>query len=69
MFTCFNEPFSFDDNEPIFDFAVTYMDDEIREQLHAELAPCSRDQFMAAYAARDPEILALLAAYDVVMEE
>lgn len=32
-----------------FDAAVGYMDDEIREQLHAMLAPCSDQEFFTAY--------------------
>lgn len=33
-----------------FDAAVALMDDEIREQLHAEMAPCSNQAFFEAYA-------------------
>lgn len=29
--------------------AVEFMDDEIREQLHADLAPCSEEEFLEAY--------------------
>ena len=32
-----------------YDSAVTYMDDEIREDLHAELAPCGEQEFFTAY--------------------
>ena len=32
-----------------FDAAVAYMDDEIREQLHDEIAPCTEQEFFAAY--------------------
>lgn len=31
--------------------AVELMDDEIREEVHAELAPCTEQEFFAAYAA------------------
>ena len=34
-----------------FDTAVNLMDDDLREQLHAELAPCSEQEFFTAYAA------------------
>lgn len=33
-----------------FDAVVVLMDDEIREQLHNELAPCTRQAFFEAYA-------------------
>lgn len=32
-----------------FSAAVNYMDDDIREQLHAELAPCTPQVFFDAY--------------------
>lgn len=31
-----------------------YMDDEIRERLHGELAPCTHEEFINAYLAEDP---------------
>jgi len=33
-----------------FDAMVNVMDDEIRERLHMELAPCSEQEFLDAYA-------------------
>lgn len=32
-----------------YEAAVTFMDDEIREELHMELAPCSEQEFFSAY--------------------
>ncbi|RMH38516.1 MAG: hypothetical protein D6694_12285 [Gammaproteobacteria bacterium] len=32
-----------------YEAAVNLMDDDIREQLHAELAPCSEQEFFDAY--------------------
>ena len=32
-----------------FETAVSMMDDEIRESVHAELAPCTEQEFLAAY--------------------
>lgn len=32
-----------------FDVAVEYMDDEIRENVHSDIAPCSEQEFMTAY--------------------
>ena len=33
-----------------YDAAVELMDDDIREELAAELAPCTEQEFFAAYA-------------------
>lgn len=32
-----------------FEVAVSLMDDEIREDLNRELAPCSEQEFLSAY--------------------
>lgn len=37
-----------------------YMSDEIREELHGKLAPCSNEKFLREYIKRDPEILEIL---------
>lgn len=42
------------------DVIVTYMDDEIREQVHAELAPCTNDEFVKRYCELDEEFEELL---------
>lgn len=33
-----------------WDVIVEYMDDEIREQVHSELAPCTNEEFLNRYA-------------------
>ena len=38
-----------DDYEVDFEAAVNLMDDEIREQLHDEMAPCEDQEFIDAY--------------------
>ena len=38
-----------------FDAAVNLMDDEIREAVHADLAPCTDQKFMDEYARRHEE--------------
>lgn len=38
-----------------YDAAVQLMDDEIREELHAQLAPCTEQEFFAAYEAAHAE--------------
>lgn len=35
-----------------FDAAVALMDDDLREELNAELAPCSDQEFFSAYESR-----------------
>ena len=35
--------------EIYYNVAVMLMDDEIREELHRELAPCTEQEFFAAY--------------------
>lgn len=34
---------------------ATYMNDEIREDIHLELASCTPEQFLAAYCNADPD--------------
>lgn len=38
-----------------YEAAVALMDDEIREELHAELAPCTEQEFFSAYEAAHAE--------------
>ncbi len=38
-----------------FDAATMLMDDELREKLHNEMAPCTDQEFMDAYAAAHEE--------------
>ena len=44
-------------NQAIYDWdtIVSYMDDDIREIVHGELAPCTEEAFWARYAELDPE--------------
>lgn len=35
-----------------YDEAVAYMDNEIREELHAEMAPCTNQEFFDEYIKR-----------------
>lgn len=41
---------------------ATYMDDEIREQVHSELAPCEPAEFLARYCELDPSFESFLDA-------
>lgn len=38
-----------------FEDAVFFMDDEIREELHAEMAPCTDQEFFDAYCEKHAE--------------
>lgn len=42
------------------DEIATYMDDEKREQVHAELAPCAPEEFLKRYLVLDPEFETVL---------
>lgn len=38
-----------------FDVCAILMDDELREELHMELAPCTEQEFLDAYIERHAE--------------
>lgn len=44
----------------MWDTVVSYMDDDIREKVHAELTPCSEEEFLAYYLELDPTFLSIL---------
>lgn len=37
------------------DIIANYMNDEIREQVHRELAPCEPEEFLTRYLELDPD--------------
>lgn len=39
---------------------ATYMNDDIRERVHFELAPCSNEEFLVRYLQYDPDFEATL---------
>lgn len=39
-----------------WDAIVPYMFDDIREDVHSDLAPCSREEFLEEYLKRDPKL-------------
>ena len=47
-------------NQEDMDLIASYMDDDLREELHADLAPCTPEEFITAYLERDPDFLDLL---------
>jgi len=44
----------------LMDAIAQYMDDEKREQVHAELAPCTPEDFLRRYVELDQNFLELL---------
>ncbi len=47
-------------NQEKMDVIASYMDDDIREELHFKLAPCEPEEFLEAYIQRVPEFAELL---------
>ena len=45
----------FNITQELMDIIATYMNDDIREDLHFRLAPCEPDLFLREYVKRDPE--------------
>lgn len=50
----------FELNQDLMDAIATYMDDEKREQVHNEIAPCSPEEFLKKYLKLDPDFEQLL---------
>lgn len=44
----------------LMDTIGSHMDDEIREDVHAELAPCTAEEFLTRYLELDPLFAELL---------
>ena len=47
-------------NQKLMDTIASYMDDEIRERVHFELAPCEPEEFLLRYLELDPDFEELL---------
>ena len=47
-------------NQVSLDEIAGYMNDEIREQVHAELAPCTPEEFLTRYLQLDCEFINVL---------
>lgn len=47
-------------NQSTMDSIAIYMNDEIRERVHMELAPCTPAEFLTRYLQLDPEFGTLL---------
>lgn len=58
--TRYGELWIADQDEEVYDTIVTYMRDDIREDLHMDMCPCSNDSFLRAYCEMDPQFEELL---------
>lgn len=56
--TKYNDEFEL--TQELLDTIATYMDDEIREDVHAELAPCTPEEFLKRYVELDPDFEEIL---------
>lgn len=50
----------FELTQELMDTIASYMDDEKREQVHFELAPCDPEEFLKRYLELDPDFEGLL---------
>lgn len=50
----------FEMNMNLMDAIAVYMDDELREQVHREMAPCEPEEFLKRYLELDPDFEDLL---------
>lgn len=56
--------------DEVFGTICTYMDDEIREDLHSELSPCTPEYFLNKYLEYDSDFKELLKSeFDYVISE
>lgn len=56
-------------SQETLDVISTYMNDDIREDLHFRIAPCSPDLFLREYTKRDPGFVDLLKSeFSIEME-
>ena len=57
-------------DDELMETIAAYMDDDIREALHFDLAPCSNEDFLKAYCKEDPWLSELLwSEFRIDMEE
>ena len=56
-------------NQVKMDEIAGYMNDEIREQVHAELAPCTPEEFLTRYLQLDCELInSLLSEFNIEID-
>ncbi len=60
----------FELTQKLMDVIATYMDDELRDKLHYEMAPCEPEEFLKRYVDVDPDFAKLLSAeFDIEIEK
>ena len=60
MWKRYGVAFDWEENADVWEAVANYMDDDIREQVHTELAPCTNRQFIERYIQLDPNFELLL---------
>lgn len=61
---------SFTISQNLMDTIATYMNDDTREKVHFELAPCTPEEFLKRYIELDPDFEELLyKEFGIEMEE
>lgn len=45
---------------PLYQNICSYMDDDLREAVHSDLAPCSGQAFIDEYIKRDPDFIEVI---------
>lgn len=66
--TRYGEEFLINDEDEIWFAIVEFMNDEVRERVHFELAPCTNEEFLKRYLELDTEFEELLRiAFDIVI--
>lgn len=46
--------------DTVWNAIVNYMDNEVRESVHNEIAPCTNEEFLKRYVELDPEFESVL---------
>lgn len=68
--TRYGEEFLINEEDEIWFAIVEFMNDEVREQVHFELSPCTNEEFLKRYLELDSEFEELLRiAFDIVMND
>ena len=66
MWKRYGVAFDWEENTDVWEAVANYMDDDIREQVHMELAPCTNRQFIERYIQLDPNFeLLLVKEFDI----
>ena len=62
VITYWQDPFDWDsdENKDVYEAVVNYMYNNIRELVHMEEAPCTKQRFIEKYIEKDPEFEQLL---------